>query len=173
MTYKPGLLSHNGDTIQYEPTRKFNNLVILSGAHTIGYAHCAHFLTRLYNYMGTRRADPSVDPRLLKALKMSCHDSGGNADIVAPVDVATPFVFDHAYYGNLESNLGVLATDQVLYSDSRSVALVKSLARDKQKFFQKFALAMEKMGSIGVKRGRRHGEKRKDCSIHGYIRKID
>uniref|UniRef100_A0A7N0UHG7 Peroxidase n=1 Tax=Kalanchoe fedtschenkoi TaxID=63787 RepID=A0A7N0UHG7_KALFE len=143
------------------------DLVILSGAHTIGFAHCEHFLTRLYNYKGTQRSDPSVDPRLLKALKMSCPSFGGNEDVVAPFDVTTPFVFDHAYYGNLESNLGVLATDQALYSDPRSMPLVKNLAKDKQKFFQEFALAMEKMGSIGVKRGRRHGEKRKDCSLHG------
>ncbi|CAM8898872.1 unnamed protein product [Rhodiola kirilowii] len=143
------------------------DLVVLSGAHTIGFAHCEHFVTRLYNYKGTMKADPSVDPRLLKALKMSCPNFGGNADIVAPFDVITPFVFDHAYYSNLESNLGVLATDQALYSDPRSMPLVKNLAKDKQKFFQEFALAMEKMGSIGVKRGRRHGEKRKDCSIHG------
>ncbi|KAL6333615.1 hypothetical protein AAG906_028800 [Vitis piasezkii] len=142
------------------------DLVVLSGAHTIGFAHCEHFVNRLYDYGGTKQPDPAIDPRLLKALKMSCPRFGGNADIVAPFDVTTPFTFDNAYYGNLEAKLGLLATDQALFLDPRTKPLVQAMGKDRQKFFQEFAAAMEKMGSIGVKRGRRHGEKRKDCSIH-------
>ncbi|XP_050224615.1 peroxidase 19 isoform X1 [Mercurialis annua] len=142
------------------------DLVVLSGAHTIGFAHCSQFLTRLYNFHGTKKPDPDIDPRLLKALKMSCPPFGGNLDIVAPFDVTTPFLFDHAYYGNLEAKLGLLATDQALFLDPRTKPLVQQLSKDKQKFYQAFAQAMDKMGSIGVKRGRRHGEKRKDCSLH-------
>ncbi|KAK6149975.1 hypothetical protein DH2020_017500 [Rehmannia glutinosa] len=142
------------------------DMVILSGAHTIGFAHCKHFVSRLYDYKGTRQPDPSIDPRLLKALKMSCPHYGGNTDIVAPFDVTTPFAFDNAYYGNLEAKMGLLATDQALFLDPRTKGLVQTMAKDKQKFFQAFAVAMDKMGSIGVKRGKRHGEKRKDCSIH-------
>ncbi|KAA8519718.1 hypothetical protein F0562_013974 [Nyssa sinensis] len=143
-----------------------NDLVVLSGAHTIGFAHCGHFVSRLYDYKGTKLPDPAIDPRLLKALKMSCPHYGGNADVVAPFDVITPFSFDNTYYGNLEANLGLLATDQALFLDPRTKPLVQALAKDKQKFFQAFSVAMEKMGSIGVKRGSKHGEKRKDCSIH-------
>ncbi|KAK4491641.1 hypothetical protein RD792_002403 [Penstemon davidsonii] len=141
-------------------------LVILSGAHTIGFAHCRHFLSRLYDYKGTKKPDPSMDPRLLKALKMSCPSYGGNSDILAPFDVTTPFSFDNAYYGNLGAKMGLLASDQALFLDVRTKSLVQELAKDKQKFFQGFALAMDKMGSIGVKRGTRHGEKRKYCSVH-------
>ncbi|PSR98614.1 Peroxidase [Actinidia chinensis var. chinensis] len=143
-----------------------NDLVVLSGAHTIGFTHCEHFLGRLYDYRGTNRPDPAIDSRLVKALRMSCPKFGGNSDIVAPFDVTTPFSFDNAYYGNLEAKLGLLATDQALALDPRTQPLVKDLAKDKQKFFQAFALAMDKMGSIGVKRGRKHGERRKDCSKH-------
>lgn len=143
-----------------------DDLVVLSGAHTIGFAHCEHFANRLYDYRGTKQPDPAIDGRLLKELKMSCPRYGGNTDIVAPFDVTTPFVFDHAYYGNLESKLGLLATDQALVSDARMKTMVQSFAKDKQKFFQAFAAAMDKMGSIGVKRGRRHGERRTDCSVH-------
>lgn len=143
-----------------------DDLVVLSGAHTIGFAHCKHFVSRLYNHKGTRQPDPAIDPRLLKALKMSCPEYGGNADVVAPFDVTTPFAFDNAYYGNLESKMGLLASDQALFLDPRTRPLVQGLSRDKQKFLQAFATAMDKMGSIGVKRGPRHGEKRKDCSMH-------
>lgn len=142
------------------------DLVTLSGAHTIGFAHCKNFLARLYNYKNTMKPDPLIDPRLLKALTMSCPRFGGNTDIVAPCDVTTPFLFDNAYYGNLERQLGVLASDQALFLDPRTKPLVQALAKDKDKFFQDFAVAMDKMGSIEVKRGRRHGEKRIDCSMH-------
>ncbi|KAI8000579.1 Peroxidase 19 [Camellia lanceoleosa] len=142
------------------------DLVVLSGAHTIGFAHCEHFVTRIYDYRGSKQPDPSIDPRLLKALRMSCPHFGGNVDIVAPFDVTTPFSFDNAYYGNLKAKLGLLETDQALFLDPRTQPLVQELAKDKQKFFQEFVVAMEKMGSIGVKSGRTHREKRKDCSMH-------
>ncbi|OMO76349.1 Plant peroxidase [Corchorus capsularis] len=138
-----------------------DDMVVLSGAHTIGFAHCKHFLNRLYDYKSTKQPDPAIDPRLLKALKMSCPHVGGNTDIVAPFDVTTPFSFDHAYYTNLQSKLGLLASDQGLFLDPRTKPMVQSLGQDKAKFFQAFSAAMDKMSSIGVKRGRRHGEKRK------------
>lgn len=140
-----------------------DDLVALSGAHTIGFSHCNHFLSRLYDYHGTNRPDPSIDPRLLKELQMSCPPFGGNADIVAPFDVQTPFKFDQMYYRNLEAKMGLLATDQALWLDRRTRPLVLRLGQDKAKFFQAFALGMEKMGAIGVKKGKR-GEIRKLCS---------
>lgn len=142
------------------------DLVVLSGAHTFGFAHCNNFVSRIYDYNGTKQPDPTIDPRLLKALRMSCPQYGGRGDFVSPFDVTTPFLFDHAYYANLQAKLGLLSSDQALFLDPRTRPLVQTLAKDKQKFFQAFAIAMEKMGSIGVKRGRKHGEKRKDCSIH-------
>ncbi|KAM5588079.1 peroxidase 19 [Rosa sericea] len=142
------------------------DLVVLSGAHTFGYAHCQNFVSRLYDYRGSKQPDPVMDPRLLRALRMSCPHYGGNTDIVAPFDVTTPFVFDHAYYGNLVAKLGLLASDQALALDPRTKPIVQAFAKDKAKFFEAFGVAMEKMGSIGVKRGRKHGERRKDCSMH-------
>ncbi|CAN4084139.1 unnamed protein product [Withania somnifera] len=121
---------------------------------------------RIYDYKGAKKPDPYMDPRLLKTLKMSCPPFGGNVDIVAPFDVTTPFSFDNAYYGNLEAKLGLLASDQALSLDPRTKSLVQDLAKDKHKFFQAFGAAMDKMGSIGVKRGRKHGEFRKDCTMH-------
>lgn len=142
------------------------DMVILSGAHTIGFAHCKQFVSRLYDYKGTKQPDPSVDPRLLKALKMSCPHYGGNTDIVAPFDVTTPFAFDNAYYGNLMAKMGLLGSDQALFLDPRTKGFVQEMAKDKAKFFQEFGAAMDKMGSIGVKRGTRHGERRRVCSLH-------
>ncbi|XP_074270337.1 peroxidase 19 [Silene latifolia] len=142
------------------------DLVILSGAHTIGYAHCKYVTSRIYDYHGTKQPQSNIDPRLLKALRMYCPNYGGNEDIVVPFDVTTPYKFDHAYYANLEANLGVLETDQALFSDTRTKLHVQIMATDKEKFFRGFIKAMEKMGEIHVKRGRKHGEKRINCSLH-------
>ncbi|URD74617.1 Peroxidase [Musa troglodytarum] len=136
------------------------DLVALSGAHTIGFSHCDQFVNRLYDFRGTGEPDPSIDLRLLKALRMSCPRSGGNNDVVAPFDVQTPFSFDHMYYGNLEAKMGLLATDQALFLDPRTRPLVQGLGRDKVGFFDAFAAGMEKMGSIRVKKGKT-GEIRK------------
>ncbi|KAL7616664.1 hypothetical protein Lser_V15G04327 [Lactuca serriola] len=143
-----------------------NDLVILSGAHSIGFAHCKNFVNRLYNFRGTAKPDPDMDPRLLKSLRMSCPQYGGNINVVAPFDATTPFAFDNAYYQNLQGKLGLLASDKALFLDPRTRPLVEALAKDKNKFFQDFSLAMEHLGNIGVKRGKKHGEIRKVCNMH-------
>ncbi|XP_061363436.1 peroxidase 19 [Gastrolobium bilobum] len=152
------LFNSKGLTIQ--------DMVALSGAHTIGFAHCKHFVTRLYNYMGKGQPDRYMNPKLLHALRMYCPNFGGNSDIVAPFDATTPFLFDNAYYVNLNNNMGLLASDQALVLDPRTKPLVQNLAKDKQKFFQDFAAAMDKLSLVKVVRGKKHGEKRRDCSMH-------
>ncbi|GLJ38447.1 hypothetical protein SUGI_0782930 [Cryptomeria japonica] len=67
-----------------------SDLVALSGAHSIGFSHCDGFLDHLYNYHKTRKPDPSMDTKLLKALRMSCPPMGGNTDILSPFDVKHP-----------------------------------------------------------------------------------
>uniref|UniRef100_A0A803LLS2 Peroxidase n=1 Tax=Chenopodium quinoa TaxID=63459 RepID=A0A803LLS2_CHEQI len=168
----PSNIPHTNATVD-ELLKLFNSkglnmedLVVLSGAHTIGYSHCKYIINRIYNYKGTKQPQPNIDPKLLQALRMYCPHHGGNEDIVVPFDVTTPYTFDHAYYGNLEKNMGILITDQALYLDPRTKPIVQSLSKDKQKFFKAFAQAMEKMGNIHLKRGRKHGEMRKDCSSH-------
>ncbi|KAI3740666.1 hypothetical protein L2E82_31136 [Cichorium intybus] len=143
-----------------------NDLVVLSGAHSIGFAHCKNFVNRLYNYRGTNKPDPDMDPRLLKSLRMSCPQYGGNVNVVAPFDATTPFAFDNAYYQNLQGKLGLLASDKALFLDPRTRPLVEALAKDKNKFFQDFSLAMEHLGNVGVKRGKKHGEIRRVCNMH-------
>ncbi|WVZ69343.1 hypothetical protein U9M48_018143 [Paspalum notatum var. saurae] len=140
------------------------DLVALSGAHTVGFAHCVHVLGRIYGF-GGGAADPVMDARLVKALRMACPSTGGSARVVVPVDVSTPFQFDHAYYGNLQARLGLLASDQALFLDARTRPLVAELAGNKTRFFQAFVASMDRMGSIRIKKGRK-GEVRKICSQH-------
>ncbi|KAK7348673.1 hypothetical protein VNO80_23274 [Phaseolus coccineus] len=142
------------------------DLVALSGAHTIGFAHCKNFVARLYSYRGKGQPDPDMDPKLLHALRMYCPNFGGNSDIVAPFDATTPFLFDHAYYGNLQKKLGLLASDQALALDPRTKPFVLDFAKDNHNFFQAFVAAMDKLSLVKVVRGKKHGEKRRDCSMH-------
>ncbi|CAL4962173.1 unnamed protein product [Urochloa decumbens] len=141
------------------------DLVALSGAHTVGFAHCVHVLGRIYDFRGTRRPDPLMDARLVKALRMSCPSSGGSARVVVPFDVSTPFQFDHAYYANLQARLGLLGSDQALFLDGRTRPMVEELAGNKTRFFQAFVASMDRMGSIRIKKGKK-GEVRKVCSQH-------
>ncbi|KAF8695952.1 hypothetical protein HU200_036830 [Digitaria exilis] len=141
------------------------DLVALSGAHTVGFAHCVHVLGRIYDYRGTRRPDPLMDARLVKALRMSCPSSGGSARVVVPFDVSTPFQFDHAYYGNLQARLGLLGSDQALFLDARTRPVVQELGANKTRFFEAFVASMDRMGSIRIKKGKK-GEVRKICSQH-------
>eukprot|EP00252_Welwitschia_mirabilis_P004928 TRINITY_DN15280_c0_g1_i1.p1 TRINITY_DN15280_c0_g1~~TRINITY_DN15280_c0_g1_i1.p1 ORF type:complete len:108 (+),score=25.85 TRINITY_DN15280_c0_g1_i1:612-935(+) len=104
-----------------------------------------------------------MDPKLLKALKMSCPVTGGNEDITAPFDVTTPFAFDNTYYQNLQQKLGLLGTDQALLFDPRTKSLVQFYAQYKTHFFEAFAAAMDKISTIAVKTGKM-GEIRKDCT---------
>ncbi|KAJ0084661.1 hypothetical protein Patl1_30021 [Pistacia atlantica] len=45
------------------------DLVALSGAHTFGSARCIVFSHRLYNFSGTGKPDPSLDPKYLRSLR--------------------------------------------------------------------------------------------------------
>ncbi|KAI3752413.1 hypothetical protein L2E82_24443 [Cichorium intybus] len=48
------------------------DLVTLSGAHTLGTAACLTFSYRLYNYNNTNGPDPSIDPTFLPTLRNLC-----------------------------------------------------------------------------------------------------
>ncbi|XP_062211173.1 peroxidase 5-like [Phragmites australis] len=52
-------------------------IVTLSGAHTIGRAHCTAFSDRLYNFSATGAPDPSLDPAFLAQLQRARPSANG------------------------------------------------------------------------------------------------
>ncbi|GJX72311.1 peroxidase 3-like protein [Tanacetum coccineum] len=59
------------------------DLVILSGAHTIGVAHCPSFSNRLYNFTGRGDQDPSLDSEYAKNLRSrKCTTPNDNTTLV-------------------------------------------------------------------------------------------
>ncbi|CAI0455582.1 unnamed protein product [Linum tenue] len=134
-------------------------MVALSGAHTIGFSHCKEFTGQLYSN-GT--GSGGYNPRFAQALQKACANYKKDPSISVFNDIMTPNKFDNLYYQNLPKGLGLLASDHGLVSDGRTRPFVELYARDQNKFFQDFAKAMQKLSVYGIKTGRR-GEIRHRC----------
>jgi peroxidase len=137
------------------------DMVALSGAHTVGFAHCTRFAGRLYGRVGGG-VDPSYDPAYARQLMAACPRDVAPT-IAVNMDPITPAAFDNAYYANLAGGLGLFTSDQELYTDAASRPAVTGFAKNQTLFFEAFKEAMVKLGRVGVKSGK-HGEIRRDCT---------
>ncbi|XP_062113703.1 peroxidase 57-like [Humulus lupulus] len=137
-----------------------DEMVLLLGAHTVGFAHCSFFSDRLSNFQGTGKPDPTMDPALVTKLKGLC---AIGSDPKVFLDQNTSNVFDNEFYRQIRKNRGVLKIDQELASDPSSSSLVSTLASNPAQFFKSFGDAMTKMGKIDVLVGTA-GEIRKNCA---------
>ncbi|WOK95856.1 peroxidase P7 [Canna indica] len=132
------------------------DLVVLSGAHTLGFARCASFKARLYNETG------AVDGRLAGSLKARCPPRGGN-NRLAPLD-GSPAAFDTAYFGGLMGKKGLLHSDQQLFKGDGggSDGLVKYYSENPKAFVDDFGASMVRMGNMRPITGS-NGEVRINC----------
>ncbi|KAK7329392.1 hypothetical protein VNO77_23558 [Canavalia gladiata] len=137
------------------------DLVVLSGAHTIGRTSCGSIQYRLYNYHGTGKPDPTIDPKYVNFLQRKCRWASEYVDL----DATTPKTFDHIYYINLKKKMGLLSTDQLLYSDPRTSPLVSALTASPFVFEHQFAVSMGKFGIVDVLTGQDEGEIRTNCNF--------
>ncbi|KAM6575150.1 hypothetical protein CsatA_023477 [Cannabis sativa] len=142
------------------------DLVALSGAHTFGRAKCETFSFRLYNFNNTNNPDPTLSPTLLATLRQLC-PQGGNGSVLTNLDPVTPNTFDNKYFSNLQSENGILQTDQELFSNPGTDApdtadIVNVFSADQRIFFGQFVVSMIKMGNIKVLTGSQ-GEIRSNC----------
>jgi len=142
----------------------FKDVVVLSGAHTIGFAQCFTFKRRLFDFKGSGNPDPTLDSSLLSSLRTTCPNVGSSNTKLAPLDSATSSTFDNEYYKNLLSNSGLLESDQALMGDQRSAAMVNSYSKYPYLFNMDFGESMIKLGNIGVLTGQA-GEIRKKCGF--------
>ncbi|CDP07473.1 unnamed protein product [Coffea canephora] len=139
------------------------DLVALSGGHTIGVARCVTFRQRLYNQNGNNQPDMTLERTYYNGLKAVCPNSGGDNNI-SPLDIASPVKFDNTYYKLILYGKGLLNSDEVLLTGkvARTMELVKSYAADESLFFHQFANSMIKMGNIKPLTGSK-GEIRNNC----------
>lgn len=133
------------------------DLVALSGGHTIGISHCTSFTDRLYP-----NQDPTMNKFFAGSLKATCPTA--TTDNTTVLDIRTPNKFDNKYYVDLLNRQGLFTSDQDLLSDPRTKPFVNSFALDQTLFFERFAASMVKMGQIGVLTGN-SGEIRANCSV--------
>ncbi|CAL5396174.1 unnamed protein product [Camellia sinensis] len=143
-------------------------LVTLSGAHTIGFSHCDQFANRLFNFSKTSQFDPTYNPKYAKALQKLCANYTKDPTISAFNDVMTPGKFDNMYFSNLQKGLGLLASDQALLTDPRTKKYVDLYAADQNAFFNDFAHVMEKVSVYNVKTGKK-GEVRHRCDAFNKL----
>ncbi|THF95625.1 peroxidase 7-like [Camellia sinensis] len=142
--------------IEFFQARGLNilDLVILSGSHTIGRSTCYSIRQRL--------STDNINLKYLNSLRRQCNNSNININLnrFVDLDATTPKTFDEIYYTNLEKKMGLLQTDQLLYSDARTSPLVAALASQPSLFFNQFAVSMIKLGNVQV---RTAGEVRLNC----------
>ncbi|KAL2325214.1 hypothetical protein Fmac_024272 [Flemingia macrophylla] len=127
-------------------------MVALSGAHTLGVARCASFKNRL------SQVDPTLDTEFAKTLARTCN-SGDNAE--QPFDY-TRNDFDNVYFNALLRKNGVLTSDQTLYTSPKTRNFVNAYALNQAMFFFDFQQAMVKMGLLDIK-DNSNGEVRENC----------
>ncbi|TVU37797.1 hypothetical protein EJB05_11132 [Eragrostis curvula] len=114
-----------------------DEMVTLSGAHTVGRARCQFFSARF----------AEMDPALAAKLTAQCN---GNDDTNVNQDDVTPNVLDSQYYRNVIDKKVLFNSDAVLNS-TETIAQVTQNANRRGAWERKFEKAMENMGKIGIK----------------------
>ncbi|KEH16184.1 putative peroxidase [Medicago truncatula] len=135
-------------------------MVALSGAHTVGFSHCSEISSDIYN--NSSGSGSGYNPRFVEGLKKACGDYKKNPTLSVFNDIMTPNKFDNVYFQNLPKGLGVLKSDHGLFSDPSTKPFVERFAKDQDYFFKVFASSMQKLSLLNVQTGRK-GEIRRRC----------
>ncbi|KAK3127843.1 hypothetical protein QOZ80_7AG0579090 [Eleusine coracana subsp. coracana] len=173
---RDGHVSRAGDTLAHLPPPFFtlpqlisnfaakgldaDDLVVLSGAHSVGHAHCSSCTGRM-----TSRTFDDVNPLLAARLRRQCPARPGpNNDPRVVQDFVTPDRMDNQYYRNVMSRNVLLDSDAALLASEQTRQMVFLNAYNAQRWEQRFAAAMVKMAGIEVKTGA-SGEVRRNCRV--------
>ncbi|KAJ0979234.1 hypothetical protein J5N97_014708 [Dioscorea zingiberensis] len=134
------------------------DLVVLSAAHTLGFARCLIYRARIYNETAT------IDGEFASSLKAQCPLSGKD-DNLASLDMS-PVSFDTAYFDDLMSKKGLLHSDQQLFKGDGGACdvLVSYYSENPGAFWSDFSSSMIKMGNISPLTGT-DGEIRENCRV--------
>lgn len=135
------------------------DLVLLSGAHTVGFARCLLFRNRIYNETTT------IDPAFASDLQDGCRPTSADDDNLAGLDDSA-LSFDTTYYGNLVQTRGLLHSDQQLFrGDGGDVdQMVQYYSENLDAFWADFGDAMVRMGSLSPLMGS-DGVIRENCRV--------
>ncbi|WOL19678.1 hypothetical protein Cni_G28480 [Canna indica] len=128
------------------------DLVVLSGAHTIGSSHCNAFSERFTQDSNGNLVpdDTLMEKDFAMQLAKKCPASASAATTVAN-DLSTPALFDNQYYINVLANKGLLHSDSVLIADNRTRSKVEEFAQSQDAFFTSWEASFLRLSTIGVK----------------------
>ncbi|RLM93963.1 peroxidase 1-like [Panicum miliaceum] len=125
-----------------------DDLVALSGAHSIGVSHCSAFANRLR---------PTVDPAYAAQLNATC--PAGGADRAVNNSPVAPDALSNQYYRNALAGRVLLTSDAALLTRGDTAARVNATA-----WMARFAAAMVRMAGVEVLTGAQ-GEVRRLCNV--------
>ncbi|KAM3387965.1 hypothetical protein ACQJBY_010648 [Aegilops geniculata] len=139
-----------------------DDLVTLSGGHTIGSAHCGTFRERFRPDANGSMVpvDGTMNAEYATELMRACAASGSAA---VGCDDGSAAAFDNRYFSNLLDGRGLLRTDAVLVQNATTRARVAAFAQSQDSFFSSWAGSFVRLTSLGVKTGS-DGEVRRLCS---------
>ncbi|XP_030521792.1 peroxidase 64-like [Rhodamnia argentea] len=123
------------------------DLVALSGGHTLGFAHCSSFQNRIHNFDAASDVDPSMYPPFAAQLRKACpaHNKAKGAGSTLDPTAAK---FDNAYFKVLLRGKSVFTSDQALLTVPKAKALASKFAEDGEEFEKAFVKSMIKMSSL-------------------------
>ncbi|ESQ46723.1 hypothetical protein EUTSA_v10027848mg [Eutrema salsugineum] len=124
-----------------------HDLVVLSGGHTLGFAHCSSFQNRIHNFNLQKQVDPTLNPSFAASLNVICpaHNKVKNAG--ATMDATTTY-FDNVYYKMLMQGQSLFSSDQALLTTPSSKKLVAKYASSMEEYERAFVKSIIKMSSI-------------------------
>jgi peroxidase len=138
-------------------------VVVCAGSHTFGRARCAVVTPRFTKTPLGLNDTNVIDPKLKAKLLKNCANASDPNFVENDLDQTTPNTFDNKYYTNLVKELGVLHTDQNLFSaQGANTGLVKLYGQKQNLFFSAFAEGMIKMQNLGPLTGTQ-GQIRLQC----------
>ncbi|KAI9200444.1 hypothetical protein LWI28_008047 [Acer negundo] len=123
------------------------DLVALSGGHTLGFSHCSSFQNRIHKFNATHDIDPSMNPSFAASLRSVCPANNKAKNAGATLDSSTA-TFDNAYYKLLLQGKSVFSSDQALLTAPKTKNLVSKFAASQKAFEKAFVQSMIKMSSI-------------------------
>uniref|UniRef100_A0ACD5WXR3 Uncharacterized protein n=1 Tax=Avena sativa TaxID=4498 RepID=A0ACD5WXR3_AVESA len=135
------------------------DMVVLSGAHTIGVSHCSSFVS-------DRLAVPSdINAALANILRRQCPANPTPAnDPTVNQDVVTPNALGNQYYKNVLAHKVLFTSDAALLTTPATTQMVLDNANIRGLWEEKFKKSMVKMDAIKVKTGYQ-GEIRRNCRV--------
>ncbi|KAK1586937.1 hypothetical protein Q3G72_007802 [Acer saccharum] len=132
-----------------------DDLAALLGAHTLGFAHCSSFESRL----NTKNVDPTLNPTFAKHLRNICPIKNKAKNAGATMDPSST-TFDNTYYKLILQQKSLFSSDQALLTHPKTKGLVYKFATSRKAFREAFVKSMIKMSSITGGQ-----EVRKDCRV--------